>query len=160
MDNINSTVRTGPGRPRTYSQEQIDRALELIRSGQTMTAASKTTGLTVERIAYYKRKAGLTGASVPGAMPTVTTDPLTGWETGLLRKYDTEILQLESTIEKATERLKATLSKRKRVERALSVGAIVAEEKTEESKTDVAADMAALGAEAFHTISVGDSTAK
>ncbi len=146
----------GRGRPSKYSAEQIEQALNMVRNGSTLEAAAKASGLTAQNVMYYKKKAGISGASLPGVLPTVAVDPLASVETQLLAKYDGEIGRLEATIAKATARLKETVTKRRRVARALglleqSVDVTVdAETEPQTLREALAPGMAQLAAEVFN----------
>lgn len=120
MDTQNTQIR-GRGRPSKYTTEQLNTVLEMLRSGSTIAAAAAATGMSAQNVSYHKRKAGITGAAVPGVLPTVVSDPLTSQETSLIAKYDGEIARLESTIERATARLKETVTKRRRVAKVLGL---------------------------------------
>lgn len=120
MDTNESMVR-GRGRPSQYSAEQIGKAMDMIRTGSTLKAAAEAAGMTIQNVMYYKRKQGVAGATVPGIMPTTVSDPLALTETTLVSKYDTEIQRLEATIERASARLKETVTKRRRVAKALGL---------------------------------------
>lgn len=109
------------GRPRKYTNEQIEKAMSLIRGGSTIAHAARETGMAAQNVIYYKHRNGITGAAVPGVLPTVMVDPLAATESSLLAKYDGEIGRLEATIQKATARLKETVTKRRRVARALGL---------------------------------------
>jgi hypothetical protein len=144
----------GRGRPSKYSNEQIEQALNMVRNGSTLSAAAKASGLTPQNVMYYKKRAGISGASVPGVLPTVAVDPLTSVEESLLAKYDGEIGRLEATIAKATARLKETVTKRRRVARALGLLEQAPEatepEVTVEPELSLAQEFAKLGAKTFH----------
>ncbi len=115
MDTNNEIRR---GRPSKFTTEQIAKALDLVNNGATLAAAAEATGMTVQNVMYHRRKAN--GESGTRAR-VVSADPLVSQETGLISKYDGEISRLESTIEKAQTRLKETITKRRRVAKALGL---------------------------------------
>ena len=150
MTNQNDTTvslaqDTRRGRPSHYTPEQVEAALAMINKGVKTAEVAKATGMTLSNLNYYKRRAGKTATVIP----STDTDNV---EAVLLKKYDQEIAMLESTIETATTRLKTLAAKRKRVEKALSVGDAAtppAEERT------FGQELAAIGAETLASIPLG-----